>query len=144
MKLLLIGAAVGALASPTIAQTTTEPARTTTTEMTQSPIASQSTTATTPSQSTTSADTTAAASVPTDARTIIASEFPTYDKDSNGALSKAEFDSWMTAMRDRAGEKPLAAKEQTTWLKGAFITADADKSKSVSQDELTTFLTAKS
>jgi hypothetical protein len=133
MKILLIGAAVAALASPAIAQTTMDPAQSTTTGTAQSPTTSQP-----------SADAeTAIPAAPTDARTIIASEFPSYDKDSNGALSKAEFDGWMTAMRDRAGEKPLAAKEQTTWLKGAFATADADKSKTVSQDELTTFLTAK-
>ncbi|MFM9978118.1 MAG: EF-hand domain-containing protein [Sphingomonadaceae bacterium] len=80
---------------------------------------------------------------PADARAIVASEFPSYDKDSDGALSKAEFDGWMTAIRERSGETPMAEKEQNAWLKGAFATADADKSKSVSQDELTTFLTAK-
>ena len=73
---------------------------------------------------------------------VIATEFPTYDKDSNGSLSRAEFDTWLTALKEKGGGKPLSAPELKKWLAGSFASADKDKSKSVSQAELTAYLAA--
>jgi hypothetical protein len=71
-------------------------------------------------------------------------DFGTYDKDANGALSQAEFGSWMSTLR-KASEpafKP-GTPEATSWEQQAFTAADADKNASVNQSELTTFLTPK-
>lgn len=74
---------------------------------------------------------------------VVKAEFPTYDKDKNGALSSAEFGSWMGALR-KASEPGFNAgtREARTWVDGAFTQADADKSKSINEGELTTFLSA--
>lgn len=72
-------------------------------------------------------------------------DFATYDKDANGMLSDVEFGAWMGALRKTSepGFVPGSA-EANVWLGQAFASADADKSKSVNQAELTTFLTPKS
>jgi Ca2+-binding EF-hand superfamily protein len=85
---------------------------------------------------------TAPAAAPSDPKAIIASEYPTYDKDSSGGLSKGEFDTWMTALKDKSGGTPMSEKDKTSWLKTAFTTADKDKDKAVSLTELTDYLTA--
>lgn len=85
---------------------------------------------------------TAAAAAATDPKAIISAEFPAYDKDANQSLSRAEFDGWLTALKDKAGEKPMRPADKTAWLKAAFATADKDKSKSVTMAELTDYLTA--
>ncbi|VVT16458.1 Calcium-binding protein [Sphingomonas sp. EC-HK361] len=71
---------------------------------------------------------------------VVNTEFPTYDKNSDGNLSKTEFASWMTALKaaDPSAKKDAAADKK--WNDAAFAQADADKSKSVSKDELTGFL----
>ena len=71
-------------------------------------------------------------------------DFDTYDKDSNGALSDAEFGAWMSTLR-KASEPAFVpgSPDANVWLGQAFASADADKNKSVSQVELTTFLTPK-
>jgi hypothetical protein len=141
MKTLLIAVSALALSTPALAQM--EPA---------SPAASttqSTTTTTTPSAptagqpaSTTSQTTTTTAAAPADPKALIASEFPTYDKDGNGVLDKTEFATWMGALKAKSGEKPLSAAEQTKWTDGAFSTADKDKSKTVTLVELQTYLTA--
>ncbi|AQR73888.1 hypothetical protein [Sphingomonas sp. LM7] len=72
-------------------------------------------------------------------------DFGTYDKDANGALSDVEFGAWMGTLR-KASEPAFVpgSAEANVWLGQAFASADADKSKTVNQAELTTFLTPKS
>lgn len=72
---------------------------------------------------------------------IVETEFPTYDKNSDGKLDKAEFSAWMVALKSKA-DPSTDAKAQTTvaWVSGAFTQADADKNKGVSKPELTSFL----
>ncbi len=68
-------------------------------------------------------------------------EFPSYDKDSNGALSETEFASWMVALKTASDPTTKAeSAEVKKWIGQAFASADADKSKSVSKTELTGFL----
>ena len=71
---------------------------------------------------------------------VVTTEFPTYDKNSDGNLSKTEFASWMTALKaaDPGVKKDAAADKK--WNEAAFAQADTDKSKSVSKEELTGFL----
>jgi Ca2+-binding EF-hand superfamily protein len=100
-----------------------------------------------PASSAPAQDTTAAAPAPapaSDPKAIIASEFPTYDKDSSGALSRAEFDTWLVALKEKSGDTAMKPADKTTWLKTAFTTADKDKNKGVSLTELTDYLTAAS
>ena len=137
MKIHLLAVSALALATPAFAQTASGSVTTQTPPASSAPSASAQADAQAP------APTEAAPAPATDAKSVIAAEFPTYDKDADGKLSRAEFDGWMTALRDKSGQ-PLAAAEKDTWLKGAFATADVDKSKSVSIAELTTYLTAKS
>lgn len=75
--------------------------------------------------------------------TIIDSEFPAYDANSDGQLDKAEFSRWMVALKDqemKATGKTLPAEQVTAWADGAFTTADSDKSVSVSKPELVSYL----
>lgn len=139
MKKLIMAIGAVALATPALAQTTAP--------TTVPPGASPSTTAVPPATSpdATTAGTPAAATqaaVDNSPAAIIASEFPTYDKDGNGQLSVAEFDGWMVALKSKSGGPALKPAEQKAWLTGAFATADKDKNKTVSQTELTTYLTA--
>lgn len=71
-------------------------------------------------------------------------DFASYDKDSNGMLSDVEFGAWMGTLR-KASEPGFTpgSPEAGVWLGQAFAAADADKSKSINQAELTTFLTPK-
>ncbi|HKY80038.1 MAG TPA: EF-hand domain-containing protein [Sphingobium sp.] len=83
---------------------------------------------------------------PTDSvASIVDSEFPAYDANSDGQLDKSEFARWMVALKDQelktTGQK-LAPAEVTAWADGAFATADADKSVTVSKPELITYLSA--
>jgi len=141
MKYLMIAASALAFASPAIAQmeagTTTTPSSTVPT--------SPSSTAQTPSAAGTpsaSTATSATAATPTDAKVLIATEFPSYDKDANGSLDQTEFATWMGALKAKNGEPAMSASARTTYMTGAFATADKDKSKSVSLSELQTYLTA--
>ena len=132
MKLVLIAASMIAVATPAFAQ--------------MSPAVPSSPPAATPMpQSSAPAQDPAATSepaAPQDPKAIIAAEFPSYDKNGNGALARAEFDSWMTALKDKAGDTTMKPADKTSWLKTAFATADKDKSKGVSLAELTDYLTA--
>ncbi|WP_340265268.1 EF-hand domain-containing protein [Sphingobium mellinum] len=74
---------------------------------------------------------------------IVDSEFPAYDANSDGQLDKAEFSRWMVALKDQEMKttgKSLTPAEVSTWANGAFVTADADKSISVSKPELIRYL----
>ena len=72
---------------------------------------------------------------------IVNSEFPSYDKDSTSSLSKAEFGSWMVALRSASDPSANAGSpEMQTWVAQAFTSADANKDGNVSKDELTSFL----
>ncbi|WP_246248473.1 EF-hand domain-containing protein [Sphingomonas hominis] len=70
---------------------------------------------------------------------ILDSEFPTYDKDKSGSLSKAEFASWMDTLKAKADP---SAKPNKAWNDGAFKKADSDKSASVTKTELASFLSS--
>ncbi|AHE51825.1 hypothetical protein NX02_00280 [Sphingomonas sanxanigenens DSM 19645 = NX02] len=83
----------------------------------------------------------AATAQPTSVAEIVKAEFPAYDKDSTGDLSKTEFSTWLIALKTKSD--PAAAADQTalsTWAGQAFAQADADKSSAVTQTELTSFL----
>lgn len=142
MKSLFI--AVSALALSTSALAQMEPASPTasTTQSTTTTTTPAAPTAGEPAVTTSETTTTTAAATPADPKALIASEFPTYDKDGNGVLDKTEFATWMGALKAKSGEKPLAAAEQTKWTNGAFATADKDKSKTLTLVELQTYLTA--
>jgi hypothetical protein len=72
---------------------------------------------------------------------VVTKEFPTYDKNSDGSLSKGEFSAWMLALKSASDPSVKATDPATkTWMTQAFAQADSDKSKSVSKDELTNFL----
>lgn len=74
---------------------------------------------------------------------IVESEFPAYDTNKDGQLDQGEFSRWMVALKDqemKATGKTLPPAEVTAWASGAFTTADADKSISVSKPELISYL----
>lgn len=74
---------------------------------------------------------------------IVDSEFPAYDQNHDGQLDKAEFSRWMVTLKDqemKASGKTLAPAEVTAWADGAFVSADADKSTTVSKPELISYL----
>ena len=74
---------------------------------------------------------------------IVDTEFPAYDANSDGSLDQSEFSKWMVALKDqemKATGKTLPAEQVTAWANGAFTTADADKSTSISKPELVTYL----
>jgi hypothetical protein len=73
---------------------------------------------------------------------IIEAEFPKYDKDGKGQLNEKQFGDWMVALRSASEPGVTADKpEVKSWVKQAFASADADKSKAVTKAELTKFLT---
>ena len=133
MKTFLIAAGAVALATPAMAQMASPTPST--------PPASSAPSTSMPPAADSGAMTAAPAAAPSDPKAIIATEFPTYDKDGSGSLNKGEFDSWLTALKDKSGT-PMKPAEKTSWLKGAFTTADKDKDKAVSLAELTDYLTA--
>lgn len=72
---------------------------------------------------------------------IIDHEFPTYDVDHDGSLSRAEFGTWMVVLRKKNDPTSTAdSPETTTWLTAAFAQADTDKSMLISKPELISFL----
>ena len=71
---------------------------------------------------------------------VVNKEFPSYDKNSDGKLSKPEFGAWMFALRKASDPALKDDAANKTYVTGAFATADTDKSKSVSKDELTNYL----
>lgn len=84
------------------------------------------------------------ATTPDQVAQAVGAGWATYDKDANGTLDKTEFAAWMVALRQAAQpafdpQSPTAV----TWVGQAFAQADVDKSATVNQGELTTFLTPK-
>ena len=74
---------------------------------------------------------------------IVDTEFPAYDQNHDGQLDKAEFSRWMVALKDqelKATGKSLPPAEVTAWADGAFVTADTDKSATISKPELIAYL----
>ncbi len=73
---------------------------------------------------------------------VVDTEFPTYDKNGDGKLSAAEFSGWMVALKSKTDPttKP-DAPETKKWVSAAFAQADADKNKSLTKTEVTSFLT---
>lgn len=135
MKKLLI-ATTALIAVPAFAQMEPAAPSSTTTQST-------TTTQTTPvDPMTQSGTTTATPTAPQDPKALIASEFPAYDKDANGSLSKVEFATWIGTLKAKTDVTPTPAAELTKYTEGAFVTADKDKSKSVTLSELQTYLTA--
>jgi hypothetical protein len=87
----------------------------------------------------------APAPAPADPATILKNEFPAYDKDGSGELSKEEFSSWLTALRNAAPQKTeLTADQEGQWLTKSFGEADSDKNQTINLIELTAYLTRKS
>ena len=74
----------------------------------------------------------------TDIAGVVDREFKTYDKDGDGALNKVEFAAWMDALKSESGDTTATADPQ--WNDKAFAQADKDKSTTVNQTELTSFL----
>ena len=83
----------------------------------------------------------AAATGSTQIAQVVTTEFPTYDKNADKSLDKGEFGQWMVALKTASDPSTKAGDPATRkWIDGAFASADTDKSKSVSQAELTTYL----
>jgi hypothetical protein len=73
---------------------------------------------------------------------VVDTKFPTYDKNGDGKLSAAEFGGWMVALKSKTdpSTKP-DAPDTKKWVSAAFTQADADKNKSLTKAEVTSFLT---
>ena len=126
-----------ALTAPAMAQQTmgADPAMPPATPQTAQPAAPAQ------PQSATPAQPAPAASV----ASIVDSEFPAYDANSDGQLDQSEFSRWMVALKSqemKATGQQLPADQVTAWANGAFSTADADKSSMISKPELITYLSA--
>ena len=134
MKYVLAAASLMALASPAFAQMSGSAP--------SSPPASTSMPQSSAPAPDSAAPAAAAPAPAADPKEIIESEFPTYDKDGNGSLARTEFDTWLTALKEKSGDTTMNPADKTSWLKTAFTTADKDKSKGVSLGELTEYLTA--
>ncbi len=155
-------AGVMTIASPALAQQTTNTAptqaTTQTAPQTQAPVGSPVTDA---QPAATPMDSATAAAAPADATqtaaaqpattqpatgadqvaSVVETEFPTYDANKDGKLEKAEFASWMVKLKQASDPKATATDAKTkSWVNSAFAQADKDKSKSVSKPELIGFL----
>lgn len=100
-------------------------------------------TAASPADTATEAQPGAATPAATGVASIVDSEFPAYDADSSGQLEQAEFSKWMVALKEqelKSSGKSLPPAEVTAWVSGAFTSADADKSSTVTKAELVTYL----
>lgn len=134
-------------AQPTPSQPAAQPAPAQPAPAPAQPGATPATAPTPDAAGTTGAGTTAAAqpaATQDQVAQAVSRDFASYDKDSNGMLSDVEFGAWMGTLR-KASEPSFAqgTPEAGVWLGQAFAAADADKSKSINQAELTTFLTPK-
>lgn len=85
--------------------------------------------------------TTPPAATATEVASIVAREFPSYDRNRDGSLNPSEFSEWMVKLKTIADPSVRADAPSTkTWLNAAFAQADADKSRSLTLGELTGFL----
>lgn len=84
----------------------------------------------------------APAPAPADARTAIAekvrADWPKYDTNAKGHLTRAELGKWLTDLRVAAGQPA----PDTEWQKSAFVQTDKNKDTKISVEELTAFLAA--
>lgn len=77
-----------------------------------------------------------------DVAAAVASEFAAHDLNGDGTLSRAEFGTWMAELRTKGVARAKAdAPETREWVTAAFTLADADRNASVTEAELTGFLT---
>lgn len=143
-------------ATGTQSTTTTQPAQSPSGPMTSSTDSTMQTTADPSAQTTTDQTTTGpattgqtavAAPAPesraTTVQKLVDAEFPTYDANSNGDLDQAEFSKWVLALQNASGDPKAAAMDDAAkakWATAAFASADADKSKKVSKEEMNKFL----
>ncbi|OAN58452.1 hypothetical protein [Sphingomonas sp. TDK1] len=79
---------------------------------------------------------------PDPAKLPVDAQFARYDANGDGVLDKAEYGSWLVALRtakeaDFKAESPAARG----WIDGSFTAADADRDQKVSREELIRFLT---
>ncbi len=75
--------------------------------------------------------------------TIVEDEFPVYDGDKNGTLSKAEFTKWVSVLRQKSDPpQPTTGAVATKWFVQAFTVADVDKNKTVTKAEMMKFLSS--
>jgi hypothetical protein len=126
------------IAAPSIAQTASAPA-----SPQQAAPAAPAAPAQDPAQTTTDAQPAQPATGATTVAAIVDSEFPAYDADKSGQLEKVEFSKWIVALKDqelKSTGKTLPPAEVTAWADGAFVTADADKSTTITKAELVTYL----
>jgi hypothetical protein len=123
MKKLHFAAVLCALSAPALAQT----------GQSSGPPAPQSSSMSAPPTDT--APPPAAAPSPSVAD-VVTADFPKYDKDKSGELSKAEFSTWISEAKAQGGGTAPDKKA----LGEAFMKADSDKNKTVSASELTSFL----
>ena len=147
IKIMLLAGTV-AISAPAFAQTTAPNAQTAPAPMQTTPA--PATTAPAPAQTVPAAPApTETTPAPTDAAAapsqsqvaqVVDQQFGTYDKNADGALSKAEFAAWMTALKSQANAKAATPAEETAWNDAAFSQADGDKSATVTKVELTGFL----
>ena len=85
----------------------------------------------------------APANTATTVASIVDSEFPAYDANSDGQLDQSEFSRWMVALKGqemKATGSTLPAEQVSAWASGAFTTADKDKSVTISKPELVSYL----
>lgn len=73
------------------------------------------------------------------AAAAIDAEFATSDTDSNGALSKAEFGTWIKGLKKKSDPNTPDA-ELDAYAEAAFTQADSDKDGAVSKTELSALL----
>jgi hypothetical protein len=74
---------------------------------------------------------------------VIEAGFPKYDIDKDGKLSESEFKQWISDLKTSelaATGKPTDATVVTQYASAALSSADSDRDKSVTREELTTFL----
>jgi hypothetical protein len=76
---------------------------------------------------------------------VVEAEFPTYDADKSTDLTKSEFTKWVSVLKAKSDAaqgktEKMAAADMNKWANDAFASADSDKSKKVSKDEMIKFL----
>ncbi|KTT66105.1 EF-hand domain-containing protein [Sphingomonas sanguinis] len=142
MKYAFLGAAM-MVSAPVLAQVAPAPAQTTSAAPQAAPATSAD-----PAQTAQPATSTEAApaggqvqATGSQIAQVVDTQFPTYDKDGDGKLNKAEFAQWMVALKSQTDPSTKAEAPATKkWVGSAFAQADTDKDKTVSKTELTGFL----
>jgi hypothetical protein len=72
---------------------------------------------------------------------VVNAEFGSYDTNKDGKLDRTEFAAWMVKLKTASDPATKADSPATkSWVTSAFAQADTDKSKSLTQAELTGFL----